>query len=173
VVGLMLAGLGLMGASIAVTPHVLWNASASLPVGAYWLEPAASAAADRKAPRVGDCVATDLPRDMAALADERGYLPRGVPALKQVGAVAGQQVCRTGDTIAIDGVSVAVAQATDARGRALPVWQGCQRLSATEVFLLNPAPGSFDGRYLGPTPQALIRGRVRPLVSSEAHPCAR
>ena len=34
----------------------------------------------------------------------RGYVPRGVPLLKPVAAVAGARVCRSGLAVTIDGV---------------------------------------------------------------------
>ena len=95
---------------------------------------------------------------------ERGYLGAGVPLLKQVGAVPGSTVCRTEDRVSIDGLPAAMARDADARGRALPRWSGCRRLDVGQVFLLNPgAPGSFDGRYFGPSPARDIVGKAHPL----------
>jgi hypothetical protein len=52
----------------------------------------------------------------------------------------------------------------DRNGRDLPIWQGCHRLGAGEVFLMNPdAPDSLDGRYFGPLPRTAITARLTPL----------
>ena len=40
------------------------------------------------------------------------YLPKGIPLLKHIAALPGQTVCRTGDTISIDGITVGVQRAT-------------------------------------------------------------
>ena len=61
-----------------------------------------------------------------------------------------------------------VALAQDRIGRPLPVWQGCRRLAASQVFLMNPrVPDSFDGRYFGPLLTSSIVGRAVPLWTDE------
>jgi type IV secretory pathway protease TraF len=52
----------------------------------------------------------------------------------------------------------------DSAHRSLPVWQGCKRLSADQVFLLNATvPDSFDGRYFGVLSASTIAARAEPL----------
>ncbi|WP_342627144.1 S26 family signal peptidase [Nguyenibacter vanlangensis] len=148
-----------IGAALAVhpVPRLLWNATASVPVGLYRLHPDPS-------PRIGDVVALRLPDTQASLLAARGYLPLGVPLLKPVAAVAGQSVCRIALRITIDGVVVGDARTVDHRGRSLPVWHGCRRLSAGQIFVMNPAePRSLDGRYFGSLPAADVIGRATPL----------
>lgn len=148
-----------IGASFVIhpAPRLLWNATASVPVGLYRLHPDPN-------PHVGDLVALRLPEAPANLLAWRGYLPLGVPLLKPVAAVAGQSVCRIALRITIDGAAVGDAQTIDHRGRPLPVWQGCQRLSGGQIFVMNPAePRSLDGRYFGPLPAADVIGRATPL----------
>jgi conjugative transfer signal peptidase TraF len=143
----------------ALAPHVpvlLWNATASAPLGFYRLTPVAEA-------RVGDLVALRPPQRLAAWLATSGYLPMGVPLLKRVAAVAGQEVCRKAERITVDGALVARASARDGRGRRLPVWSGCRLLGAGELFLLNPPRTSLDGRYFGPSPAADLLGRAEPL----------
>ena len=83
---------------------------------------------------------------------------------KQVGAAPGSTVCRHDGRISIDGTPAAVARDADARERPLPRWSGCRLIGASEVFLLNSgAPGSFDGRYFGPSPSRDIIGKARPV----------
>lgn len=138
------------------TPRLLWNTTASAPIGLYRLHP------DRRL-AIGDLVAVRPPAPIARVFAEGGYLPPGVPLLKRVVALAGTTVCRIGDTVTIEGNPVGTAQPRDRRGRALPVWAGCRTLHAGEMFLLNPHPDSLDSRYFGSFPVASVLGRATPL----------
>ncbi|MFJ1288552.1 S26 family signal peptidase, partial [Acinetobacter baumannii] len=83
-------------------------------------------------------------------------------------ALPGQTVCRTGLKIAVDDVEVGQARERDARGRPLPVWQGCRLLSTGEVFVMNwQSEDSLDGRYFGPLPASAVIGRVVPVWTHE------
>ena len=138
-------------------PRVIWNASASAPIGLYRIHPDSD-------PPTGALVAIAPPERLARWMAVRGYLPEGVPLLKHVAAKAGQRVCRSGDVVSVDARPVAVALAHDRRGRPLPVWQGCRTLRTGELLLLNPAhPDSLDGRYFGPLPASVVIGRATPL----------
>ena len=138
-------------------PKLLWNVTASVPTGLYRLR-------SIEGLHVGDIVAVRLPIATARFLAQRGSLPLGVPLLKPVAAVGGQTVCRTGLRITIDGATVAVAKTADDRGRPLPVWQGCQRLSVGQVFVMNPAvPTSLDSRYFGALPLSSVLGSADPL----------
>ena len=157
----MLTGLLLLAASaVLARPLVVWNATASTPVGLWRVLPAAS----RKRLRVGDYVLFWPDRRNAQLFARRGYLPLGVPLLKRVAAVAGQTVCERDGEVSIDGRAVARALPVDGRGRSLAAWSGCGRLPTGEIFVLIPSvPTSLDGRYFGPTPIRAVIGRVTPL----------
>lgn len=138
-------------------PRVIWNASASAPIGLFRIHP------DRDPP-AGVLVAVTPPAALARWMAERGYLPEGVPLLKHVAAKAGQRVCRIGEMLSVDARPVAVALAHDRFGRPLPVWQGCRTLAVGELLLLNPTVrDSLDGRYFGPLPAAAVIGRATPL----------
>lgn len=139
------------------TKLLLWNASASVPIGLYLLDYA-------RPLHIGELVTVTPPPHLAAFMAARAYLPRGVPLLKHIAALDEQIVCRRARTITIDGHAVAVALKRDSLGRSLPVWQGCRRLRRDEVFLLNPAaPDSFDSRYFGALPAKLIVAHATPL----------
>ncbi len=104
------------------------------------------------------------PPELADVLDRGRYLPRGVPLLKHVAALTGEEVCRYRAHIVIDGKAVAEALASDRRGRPLPRWQGCVTLSADQVFLLNAdRPDSLDSRYFGPLDLSTVIGRATPL----------
>ncbi|SCM70123.1 putative conjugal transfer protein [uncultured Pleomorphomonas sp.] len=150
---------------VSVTPRLIWNASASIPVGLYHLHKIDT-------PVVGDLVAVAPPEPIVRYLVERNYLPRKIPLLKHVAAVSGQTVCRTGAIITIDGKEVAITLERDKQGRELPVWSGCHRL-ADEIFLLNAdVPDSLDGRYFGALPAATILGAVTPIWTRDDKPSA-
>lgn len=151
-------GLGLIGftAFVKPSPWLVWNASASAPVGLYRVGFAV--------PARGDLVLVRPPESVADLAENRGYLPRNVPLVKCLAALPGEHVCASKDAIIIGGEIVARRLETDAQGRPLPRWNECGKLEDGEVFLLGgDAPASFDSRYFGPVPVANVVGRLVPL----------
>lgn len=143
-------------AVISPGPKFIWNASASVPIGLYVLNPVGRL-------HHGDLLAIRPPKPLAAFLDQRRYLSIGVPMLKHVAAVSGQRICRFGRVILIDGKYVAEAQERDRAGRPLPAWQGCRVIANGEVFLLNALKDSLDGRYFGPVSARAIIGRATPL----------
>lgn len=141
---------------------LIWNASASVPIGLYWVRPIEQL-------RRGDLVVVNPPEPLATFLVDRGYLGQNVPLIKHVAALPGQIICRYDDRVLIDGRVWAKARARDGLGRALPVWQGCQVLRLSQVFLLNAEhPASLDGRYFGPLPRRSILGQAVPLWTREA-----
>ncbi len=153
------AALGLLLAP-AVVPsrlRLVWNVSASVPVGLYRLVPVAIL-------RVGDLVAVRPSPSLASFMASRRYVEAGALLVKPVAATAGQRVCRSGAIVTLDGMAVAKALVADRMRRPMPVWTGCRRLRRGEVFLLVPSvPASFDSRYFGPISAASIVGRALPL----------
>jgi conjugative transfer signal peptidase TraF len=138
-------------------PWLVWNASASEPIGLYAVDTIIDV-------HTGDLVVVRPPEPLARFLADRGYLPRGLPLLKHVAALAGQSVCRIGGSVTVDTIEMGEARDRDSRNRALPVWQGCRVIGQDEVFLMNPrAADSLDGRYFGPLPAASIVGRAIPL----------
>ncbi|MER8930874.1 signal peptidase I [Mesorhizobium sp. M0859] len=151
-------GLGLIGfaAFDNPSPWLVWNASASAPVGLYRLASGS--------PARGDLVLVRPPKPVADLAAERFYLPSNVPLVKRLAALPGEHVCAFGDAIIIGGEIVARRPATDTQHRPLPWWNACRKLAADEFFLLgNDRNRSFDSRYFGPVPAENIVGRLVPL----------
>ncbi len=138
-------------------PRLLWNASASVPVGFYAIHPDGRLTA-------GELLVVRPPAALAQFMAGRRYLALGVPLIKHVAALPGQIVCRSGRTMTVDGIVEAEALDSDARGRELPAWQGCRTVRSGEVFLMNAGvPDSFDGRYFGPVPDSTIIGSATPL----------
>lgn len=155
--------VGAIAVSTAIdTPTVLlWNASPSVPIGLYRLQ-----SIDNLGPR--DLVAMAAPDTISAFIAERGYLQPDTPLLKHVAGLPGQVVCRLGRNITVDGVSVGEAQHTDSRGRTMPVWQSCHRITSDQVFLMNPdAENSLDGRYFGPIHRSAILSEAIPIWTAD------
>ena len=154
----LLAVLGLGLPTLAKpTPRLIYNASASAPLGFYRL--IVGDRIDR-----GDLVLAHLPESAARLAADRRYLPISVPVVKRVAALAGDLVCADSGIVVINDHVAAETLLIDHEGRPLPAWNGCRTLGHGEVFfLMKDAPASFDGRYFGPTPSTAIIGRLVPL----------
>lgn len=143
------------------TPKLIWNASASVPVGLYAVRPAGVL-------HVTELVVVRPPEPLASFLADGGYLPRGVPLLKRVLALPGQTVCRADRTITVDGIAMGEVLERDRRGRTLPIWRGCRAVPVGEVFLMNRrSEDSLDGRYFGLLPTAAIVGRAEPLWTDE------
>lgn len=159
----MTGAVSLLGVLSLVTfaPKLIWNASASTPIGLYSIEPDPS-------PDITGLVAVHAPEPLASFLADGGYLPRGVPLLKRVAGLPGQRVCRTGLAITVDAVPMGDALERDRRGNPLPTWQGCRVVADDELFLMNwQVPDSLDGRYFGPLPASAVIGRAIPLYTDE------
>ena len=151
------ASVVVLTASVRLPAKLVWNASASVPIGLYAVRPAGAL-------HLRELVVVMPPEPLASFLADRGYLPEGVPLLKHILALPGEIVCRTGRTITVDGIAVGQALARDRRGRRLPSWQGCRAIPSGEVFLMNRRPeDSLDGRYFGPLPASAIAGQAEPL----------
>jgi conjugative transfer signal peptidase TraF len=138
-------------------PLVIFNASASAPIGFYLVLPAHPL-------NRGELVLVRTPENVRVLAAERNYLPPTVPLVKRVAALQGQTVCAVGRTLTIAGRHVADRLAFDRHGRPMPAWTACRELSADEIFLLMAdVPDSFDSRYFGPVSTNAVIGRLSPL----------
>jgi conjugative transfer signal peptidase TraF len=148
----------LVATAVADPPtRLVWNATASAPIGFYTIETA-------EALKVPELVALMPPEPLEQFMVERGYIGRGVPLLKRVLGLPGQRVCRSGATITVDGVEMGDALERDRMGRDLPVWQGCRIIRDGELFLMNwDVRDSLDGRYFGPVPASSVIGRALPL----------
>ena len=158
------AGIVLLGvtALFPPAPRLVWNASASAPVGLYAVTP--DAPVDR-----GDMVIARVPDPWRMLAARRRYIPADVPLVKQVAAAAGDEVCALGAQLLVNGKWAADRRSADANGRPMPWWTGCVTLQGQQLFLLmTHSPASFDGRYFGVTSSAQIIGKARLLWAKPA-----
>jgi conjugative transfer signal peptidase TraF len=151
--------LGGLTAAVAATivlppsPLLVWNASASAPIGLYRVGGADLAA--------GDMVIAWPPAAARDFAARRRYLPVNVPLVKHVAAEPGDTVCALGQEIYVNGRWVAERLVRDGVGRSMPWWSGCVTLGNGAMFLLMAdSPASFDGRYFGPTGRSEIVGKA-------------
>jgi conjugative transfer signal peptidase TraF len=153
------AGIACLGLTIALPPlpRLVWNASASAPIGLYAVSPGAVL-------KRGDMVIAWLPAEARQLAASRHYLPSNVPLVKRVVGIGGDTICAVERVVTLNGRPIATRRGADTAGRPLPAWQGCIRLGPGMVFLLmTEAPDSFDGRYFGPTLAQDVIGKATPL----------
>lgn len=135
----------------ANVPLLLWNASPSIPIGLYM--------ARSEKPARDHLAIVRLNQRVRRFADQRGYLPNSALLIKPVAASAGDAVCRHGGRIMINGRWRATARLRDGRGQVLPYWQGCVRLTGSQIFVLATAVGgSFDSRYIGPIDGVSVLG---------------
>jgi conjugative transfer signal peptidase TraF len=143
------------------TPRYVWNASSSVPVGLYQIEPAGKLT-------ITQLVAVQPPDPLAAFLDLNGYLPSGLPMLKRVVALPGQIVCRIGLIITVDNFEIGQAHERDGQNRPLPVWQGCRVIGEDEIFIMNwQSADSLDSRYFGPLSASAVIGRALPVWTDE------
>jgi conjugative transfer signal peptidase TraF len=149
-------------AFVASPKTLIWNTSASAPIGLYTVQPA-------DVLQVTDLVAVVAPPLIAEFMSDRGYLPFGVLMMKRVLALPGQTVCRDGLDIIVHGAVIGRARERDTADRKMPSWRGCRRIAEDEIFLMNwDAADSVDGRYFGPFARGYVIGRVRSVWTDEA-----
>lgn len=153
VAGAALAG---SGAVIDVPDRLMWNRTASAPPGLYWLS--------ARAYSTGDWVVVSRHAPSARWAQRHALVGPHWPLLKRVSGLPGDEICRAGAMVFINGRAAARALTHTQNGIGLPIWHGCFTLADNEVFLLNDDPRSLDGRYFGATPQADIDGAAIGLL---------
>jgi len=139
----------------AHAPWLIYNATGSAPLGFYRV--------DHHPPSRGDMAVIRPSATVANLLATRGLLPLGVPLLKRVVAVSGDEVCRSNGVVFVNGEVIAEALDRGSDGLPLPFWEGCVRLFEGQFFVIQPYPYSFDSRYFGPVSECQIVGIAHPL----------
>ena len=140
-----MAGIGLsaIGFSMICTlpERFIWNRTGSVPQGLYWLsdEPFTK----------GGWVVVSARSAEAQWAELHGFVGEDWPLLKRVAGISGDEICRDGVTVLINGMPAGEAFIESETGVVLPSWKGCSRVSDDEIFLMNAHPKSLDGRYFG------------------------
>lgn len=151
---LVLVGLGLSAVLFSVVSplpeRLIWNRTGSVPEGLYWLsdEPITK----------GGWVVVSARSAEAQWAGLHGFVGEDWPLLKRVSGVPGDEICRDGATVLINGMPSGAALIETADGVFLPSWSGCRRVAEDEIFLMNAHPKSLDGRYFGITSARDLEG---------------
>ncbi len=142
------------------------NLSLSAPKG-IWLKHS-----PREPLRVGDYVSF-CPRQSAlgqALV-ARGYVSKGgcsnggLPLLKRVGAVAGDEVEVSAEGVHINGIPLEHSRSlvVDSKGRQLPQLRVRYTLGPGQLWVVSPQPRGLDSRYLGVLGREDVIHKVVPL----------
>lgn len=138
-------------------PRLLYNHSQSAPVGWYKVD-------HKRALKRGDQVAAFAPATARHLAHARGYLPRHIPLIKTVWAIAGDRVCHEDERVRVTNRPDLSVLTQDSLGRPLPTRTDCYTLQADELFLVSTdVQTSWDSRYFGPVPLSDVIGPVHYL----------
>jgi conjugative transfer signal peptidase TraF len=139
------------------SPKIIYNPSSSAPRGWYSVKSPTEL-------HLGDFALVRLPAPIARIADERRYLPKSIPLLKQVVAVAGDRVCERQGFVRVNGVFIARSLLRDGARRPLSSWNECRLLHDHELFLIGLSnAASFDSRYYGPVSVESVIGVANPL----------
>ncbi len=137
------------------TPWVIYNRSASVPIGFY-------VRSDRPL-ELGALVTVAAAEVAPAYAQIRAYDDPSDRFIKRVAAMAGDHVCAQGDKVVVRGERVLQRAVQDRYGAALPSWSECRALRDGEILLAGDSQDSFDGRYWGPISINSIEQVWRPL----------
>lgn len=149
-----------------VSPYSLvWNRTASIPLGVYLAKELRGSAIERGELGCFDYAAPDWAR-------ERHYFPDGFRLCKPVVGMPGDVIERDGATLRLrvqgaDAVTVGTYASTDSRGRPMPQ-DALSTGAVPEGSLLLVAgahANSLDSRYLGLIPARAVRLRLTPLLT--------
>ena len=142
-----------------------FNLTGSIPVGLYRQRRIESDAVVR-----GGVVLACLPREVAAFARGRGYVPRGdcpggaMPVGKVVLATFGDTVAVSDAGLQINGVLIPDTRplGRDRRGRPLPRLPfGRSVVAPGTLWLGSRSPFGFDSRYFGAVSVSAVRASLR------------
>jgi conjugative transfer signal peptidase TraF len=159
--------VALMAATVRTTGLIFVATDSSCPVGIYRLT-------HRPIAR-GELVEACLPDAIASYGLIRGYLAPGgcpngsEPVIKVIGAMAGDRVDLSPESIRVNGVALpqSATRIRDSRGRQVrTVTRGSYETIANEVWLFGLHDArSWDSRYFGPVPTEAILGAVEPVFT--------
>ena len=160
----VVAGAALVAALIVATwpqwgPSLVINSTRSEPRGFYRL-----VSHEPQEYRRGMSVVFPVPDAYQALVHARRWLSDGVPLLKNIVALAGDQVCVFDEHFEVNGRPQGPVYANDDSGATMPRIRGCFEIEQGYFFPASTYNArSFDGRYIGPQPLSALRGEARPL----------
>lgn len=145
-------------------PRYYLNLSPSVPLGLYKLIPLKGQL------RVGELVIFEVPKPARPYVHGRGWLPEGWLLMKKVGALPGDKVTITNDLLKINGLDVGPIYELDSEGKPLPQIRDDFHVPARHFLpVATGIQNSFDGRYFGPVPVSLIKGKAVAIIAFKGH----
>lgn len=142
-------------------PKFYLNVSSSMPKGIYKVIPC-------KEFKKGDFVIFDVPKIAQPYIYGRKWLPNNWPLIKTVGALPNDQVVITEKSIFINNQYIGKIFEKDHQGKPLPILRGSFKIPDNNWLpIATYIQNSFDGRYFGPIPFNLIRGKAIPILISK------
>ncbi|MDC0535478.1 S26 family signal peptidase [Francisellaceae bacterium] len=121
---------------------IVFQESASMPVGYYFVYPSSSIKAN-------NIVLISVSKKLSDFLITRGYLKGNKPLLKEVLAVPGDAVCFHESSVSVANKDFPLFK-LDKEGRMLPKIKYCSTLKRGEYFVIGTASEhSFDSRYFG------------------------
>jgi conjugative transfer signal peptidase TraF len=141
-------------------PQILINGTPSEPVGFYRLVRHHELHDYHR----GMYVVFPVPHDLKPLVYGRHWLKDGVPFLKELSGIEGDQICVLHHRLTINGKDAGPVFQVDSHGLALPQHPGCFQVPPGDFFAASQYfDKSFDGRYFGSLPLRLLSGEARPV----------
>jgi conjugative transfer signal peptidase TraF len=159
----MVVAAGMVSAGVLswrrIGPSILINETRSEPLGLYRV-----VAHPQGDYRRGMYVLFPVPDSVQSLVYGRHWIRAGVPLLKELWGLAGDEVCVLADRLQVNGQYVGPVFERDRTGQALPKIRGCFEVQSGSFFAAsNHLPNSFDGRYFGALPLSQLLGEARPV----------
>lgn len=143
----------------ALDPHLVINVTPSAPEGVYHIVPHPIGEFRR-----GMYVVFAVPDALQGMVYGRRWLRPGVPLLKHLQGLEGDQVCIEDKGLSINRRWIGPVYRTDRIGQALPTLRGCFLVPAGYFFAASSTINeSFDGRYFGPQPLTVLQGEAKPV----------
>ena len=114
--------------------------------------------------RRGMFVVFPVPSAAEAWVYGRHWLAAGLPLLKEVAAIGGDEVCVFADHLEINRRRIGPVFLVDRQGLPLPQVRGCFVVQPGMFFAASHTlDRSFDGRYFGALPVTVIAGEAQPV----------
>ena len=137
----------------------VFNFTISAPRGVYLVRPNSPVSIVR-----GEYVEFSVPPAFVPTIYGRGWLQPGTPLLKTVGGIPGDELCFRGQRFLLNNVDAGSVKRHDSQGKTLPILTGCKTVEEDYFLPISTFhANSFDGRYMGPIPNAFITGRAELL----------
>ncbi len=135
------------------------NLSDSVPLGLYHVTYSNTLSLER-----GDMVVFPPPQWVKPFVYSRGWLPKGWPLLKYVGALEGDTYCVLDGNFFINEKYIGKVPTQDSQGLPLYPIKGCHTVEHNSfVPVSSHIPNSFDGRYMGAVSMSCIIGKAYPV----------